>query len=38
MVRDIVDRLFPLLLYWDNFEMIFGFVLAFLLGLWMGWG
>ena len=38
MVRDIVDRLFPLLFDWDNFEMIFGFVLAFLLGLWMGWG
>ena len=38
MVRDIVERLFPLLFYWDNFEMLFGFVLALLLGLWMGWG
>ena len=37
MVRDIVDRLFPLLI-WDDFELMFGFVLAFLLGLWLGWG
>lgn len=38
MVSSMLHRLFPLLLYWDSFEMIFGFALALLLGLWMGWG
>lgn len=32
-----LDRLFPLLGNWNNLEMIFGFVLALLLGLWIGW-
>lgn len=33
-----LDRLFPLLSNWNNLEMLFGFVLAVLLGLWIGWG
>ena len=37
MLESIIHRLFPLLL-WDDFELKSGFVLAFLLGLWLGWG
>lgn len=38
MLSNIVDRLFPLLSGWNNFEGIIGAVLALLLGLWIGWG
>ncbi len=37
MLESIMHRLFPLLL-WDDFELKSGFVLAFLLGLRLGWG
>ena len=37
MVESIVHRLLPLL-NGDDFTLKFGFVLAFLLGLWLGWG
>ncbi len=37
MVESIVYRLLPLLC-WDDFTLKVGFVLAFLLGLWLGWG
>ena len=37
MVVSIIHRLLPLLC-WDGFTLKFGFVLAFLLGLWLGWG
>ncbi len=37
MVGSIIHRLFPLLL-WNDFKLKFGFALAFLLGLWLGWG
>lgn len=37
MVESIVYRLLPLLC-WDDFALKVGFVLAFLLGLWLGWG
>ena len=38
MLSNMIDRLFPLLSGWDNFEGIVGAVLALLLGLWIGWG
>ena len=37
MVVSIIHRLLPLLC-WDGFTLKFGFALAFLLGLWLGWG
>lgn len=33
-----LDRLFPLMSNWNNLEMLIGFVLALVLGLWIGWG
>ena len=37
MLSNMIDRLFPLLSGWNNFEGIIGAVLALLLGLWIGW-
>lgn len=33
-----LERLFPLMSNWNNLEMLIGFVLALVLGLWIGWG
>lgn len=33
-----LERLFPLMRNWNNLEMLIGFVLALVLGLWIGWG
>lgn len=38
MLRNIVYRLLPVLDYWDDLRLLFGIVLVFLLGLWLGWG
>ena len=37
MLSNMIDRLFPLLSGWNNFEEIIGAVLALFLGLWIGW-
>ena len=36
-VECMLERLLPLMSNWNNLEMLIGFVLALVLGLWIGW-